>query len=64
MKQKIRLNTHDIQKLMICVIYSGDTTVATENDKERYLSILTELNNRCNRENDYTLTVMVDDGKG
>lgn len=63
MKKEIKLNTHDIQKLTICVIFSRDATTVTEEDRNRYLQTLAELNNRCNKENDYTLSITVDDGK-
>ena len=63
MKKEINLNTHDIQKLIICIIFSEDATTVTEEDRNRYLQTLAELNNRCNKENDYTLTIAVDNGK-
>ena len=58
---KLKLHTDDIQKLMICVLFSKDTSVVSEEDKQRYVDILTELNNMCNKDNNYTLEVTVDD---
>lgn len=57
----LRLHTEDIQKLMICVLFSDDTSIVSTEDKQRYADVLTTLNNMCVSENNYTLAVSVDD---
>lgn len=61
---KFKLHTYEIQDLMIAII-SAETYDKSFNDvcgdkTERLKNLLTELNNMCSYENNYTLTVSVE----
>lgn len=61
MKMEFKLHTYDIQLLDIALICYKDTDgVLTEEDNERLRDKLMELNNLCNKENDYTLHITVE----
>ena len=57
------LNTHDIQRLVIALImyhvYNKDSVI-TKDDVDRISAKLTELNNMCTKENNYTLKITVE----
>ena len=55
-----KLNTHDIQYLVIALIMSSGDTIVGADDEERLINKLTELNKMCVKRNDYTLTVTVE----
>ena len=62
---KFKLHTYDIQLLDIALIYYGvcckdNDGVLTKEDNERLRDKLMELNNLCNKENDYTLHITVE----
>ena len=58
---EIKLHTYDIQKIMMCILLSDDVSVMSESDRKNYTDILTAMNGKCKKENDYTLTVLVKD---
>lgn len=57
---EFRLHTYDIQLLDIALIEYKSDDVLTKDDKQRLQDKLTELNNLCTEENDYTLTITVE----
>lgn len=58
--KEYKLNTHDIQRLVIALIYCGDKTTIGEDNRTRLINQLGELNKMCWAGNDYTLTVKID----
>lgn len=66
MTTDFKLHTYDIQNLMICLIEKrasdSKKKVITEDDYDRLDRLLTYLNSLCTEENNYTLTVKVDNG--
>lgn len=57
---KLKLQTYDIQLLVIALIEYKSNDVLTEDDKQRLQDKLIELNNLCTKENDYTLTITIE----
>ena len=60
MKMEFKLHTYDIQLLDIALIHYRADGVLTKEDNERLRNKLMELNNLCNKENDYTLHITVE----
>ena len=57
---EIKLHTYDVQKLDIALLCYKSDKIITDDDKKRISGILTKLNNACTKENDYTITLIVD----
>lgn len=58
---EFKLHTYDIQKLDIAMIcYEADEVISVE-DKERLSGIMAKLNNACTKENNYTITIKVEE---
>lgn len=55
---KFDLHTYDIQRLVIALICSHDHT--EEEDKNRIMEKLEEMNLLCTEENNYTLKITVE----
>lgn len=60
---KFNLHTDDIQYLLIALCCAKTDTILTEEVKERLSDKLCELNRMCNEENDYTLSVAVNEDR-
>ena len=56
---EFKLHTYDIQNLMIALIAYGADGVITDDDKKHLAELLTDLNNLCKEENNYTITLTV-----
>ena len=56
---EFKLHTYDIQKLIIALIAYKADDVITDDDKKRLNELLTDLNNLCKEENNYTITLTV-----
>lgn len=59
---EFKLHTYDIQRMIIAMIDVGcgnDETIS-ENDVERILNKLCEINNMCNEGNDHTVNVKIE----
>ncbi len=54
----INLHTYDIQNIMMCVMFSNLSTMSEE-DRARYVDMLTNLNQMCNENNNHTVTVTI-----
>lgn len=57
------LHTYDIQNLIIALCCAKTDSVLTEEVKERLSDKLCELNRMCNEDNDYTLSVSVNEDR-
>lgn len=56
------LTTQDIQKMIIALIMSmTDDDCFTNDDRDRFLNKLTDMNNLCDEDNNYTLHITVND---
>ena len=55
---EFKLHTYDIQRLIISLICS-DSENMSEDDRQRLLGKLTELNAMCKIKNDFTLNITV-----
>jgi len=60
MKIEFKLHTYDIQYLDIAMIMYRPDTVIKRDDIERIKNKLSELNNLCTKENNYTINVTVE----
>lgn len=58
---EIKLQTNDIQMLDIALICYKADKVISEQDIDRLSGLLAKLNNACTKENDYTITLIVED---
>ena len=54
---EFKLHTYDIQDLMIALIAYRANEIITDDDKKRLNKLLTNLNNLCKEENDYTISL-------
>ena len=58
MEKNLKLHTYDIQRMMIILIgYRDFGEVITEDDVQRYLDALGELNQMCSEENGHELDI-------
>ena len=55
---EFKLHTFDIQNLIIALICSRDSV--SEDDKQRIMEKLEEMNRLCSKANDYTLNITVE----
>ena len=56
------LTTQDIQKMIIALIMSmTDDDCFTNDDRDRFLNKLIDMNNLCDEDNNYTLNITVSD---
>lgn len=59
------INTHDLQKTVIALINSKvccKSTILTDEDYDRLMDMFESMNKLCSAENDWTLSVSVNEG--
>ena len=59
----IRLSTYDIQKLLMCVMFS-DVSSMEEGERDKFVEKLVELNTMCDKRNNYELRISISVEKG
>lgn len=58
---EFNLHTYDIQYLVIALISYKSDSVLTEADIKRLIDNLSMINNLCTKDNNYTLSITVND---